>query len=401
MSAFVVSRHARTRRIGATLGSLVLACLISASAALGAEPAGLETKARQALIVDGETGAVLFEKDADTRFPPASLAKLMSMEVVFEAIEAGRLSPTQEFTVSEHAWRTGGAPSGTSTMFAKLNSSVAVEALIRGTIVQAANDAAIILAEGMAGSEEAFAGLMNETAARLGLSRSTFVNPTGLPAEGQAVTARDLVRLARHIRSTHTQFYGIYAEPSFEWNKIFQRNRNPLLPMNIGATGMGTGYTEASGYSIVGVTEREGRTTIIVLGGLESIKDRTEEARRLLDWSNTSFRRRELFAAGVRVGSATVFGGGQAEVSLLTRTPLVAYVPQDHPERVSARVRYAGPLLAPVVAGAEVGQIEVLIDGRVSIAQPLFAAESVEQGTFAARALDAAQELAFGWIRSL
>ncbi|GGD24610.1 D-alanyl-D-alanine carboxypeptidase family protein [Aureimonas glaciei] len=396
MSEIVVSRNKL-----AVFGSLAVACLLSASAALGADPAIVETKAKQALIVDGETGAVLFEKDPDTRFRPASLAKLMTMEVVFEAIESGRLSPTQEFPVSEHAWRTGGAPSGTSTMFAKLNSSVSVEALIRGTIVQAANDAAIVLAEGMAGSEEAFAGLMNQTAQTLGLTHSTFVNPTGLPAEGQAVTARDLVRLARHIQAEHGQFYGIYAEPSFEWNKIFQRNRNPLLTMNIGATGMGTGYTEAAGYSIIGVTEREGRTTFIALGGLESIKDRTEEARRLLDWSNTAFRRKQLFAAGDAVGAATVFGGGQAEVKLLTREAVVAYVPQDRPDRVTARVRYAGPLRAPIAAGQQVGEIEVRIDDKVSIAQPLFAAESVEQGTFAARALDAAQELAFGWIRSL
>lgn len=396
MSEIVVSPKTR-----AVFGSIALACLLHLSPALGAEPAMVESKAKQALIVDGETGAVLFEKDPDTRFRPASLAKLMTMEVVFEAIEAGRLSPTQEFPVSEHAWRTGGAPSGTSTMFAKLNSSVSVEALIRGTIVQAANDAAIVLAEGIAGSEAAFAAQMNETAKTLGLTDSTFVNPTGLPAEGQAVTARDLVRLARHIQAKHRQFYTIYAEPSFEWNKIFQRNRNPLLAMNIGATGMGTGYTEAAGYSIIGVTEREGRTTFIALGGLESIKDRTEEARRLLDWSNASFRRKQLFAAGASVGSATVFGGGQAEVKLVTREAVVAYVPQDRPERVTARVRYDGPLRAPVAAGQQVGEVEVRIDDKVSVAHPLYAAESVDQGTFAARALDAAQELAFGWIRSL
>jgi D-alanyl-D-alanine carboxypeptidase (penicillin-binding protein 5/6) len=382
-------------------GCIALACLLQASSALAAEPAMVDSKARQALIVDGETGAVLFEKDSATPFPPASLAKLMTMEVVFEAIEAGRLSPAQEFSVSEYAWRTGGAPSGTSTMFAKLNSSVAVEALIRGTIVQAANDAAIVLAEGIAGSEAAFAQLMNQTAQTLGLTHSTFVNPTGLPADGQAVTARDLVKLARHIQATHRQYYPIYAEPSFEWNKIFQRNRNPLLAMNIGATGMGTGYTEASGYSLVGVTERDGRTTFIALGGLDSIKDRTEEARRLLDWSNTSFSRKQLFAAGAQVGSASVFGGGKAEVKLVTKDAVVAYVPQDRPDRVTARVRYAGPLRAPIAAGDKVGEIEVRIDDKVSVAHPLYAAETIEQGTFAARALDAAQELAFGWIRSL
>lgn len=363
--------------------------------------APMETKAKQAFIVDGETGAILFEKDADTPFAPASLAKLMAMEVVFEALEDGKLKLTQEFPVSEHAWRTGGAPSGTSTMFAKLKSSIPLEALIRGTIVQAANDAAIVIAEGVAGSEEAFAGLMNERAGELGLTNSTFVNPTGLPAEGQAVTVRDLAILARHIRSAHPDFYRIYSEPEFEWNKITQRNRNPLLALDVGATGMGTGFIEASGYSLVGVTEKEGRITFIALGGLASVKERAEEARRLLEWSNISFRREELFAAGVPVGTARVYGGVAPDVPLVARRPVIAYVPEDQPEKVTAQILYEGPLRAPVEEGAKVGRIEVRIDGRPSITEDLYAGRSVDQGTFAARAFDAAQELAFGWIKSL
>ena len=381
-----------------TLSSLLL-CLPLSQAAGAAE--AMTTKARQAIIVDGETGAVLFEKDADTRFPPASLAKLMTMEVVFSAIEEGRFSPAQEFAVSEHAWRTGGAPSGTSTMFAKLNTQVPLEQLIRGTVVQAANDAAIVIAEGMAGSEANFAGLMNQNAAKLGLKSSTFVNPTGLPAEGQSVTVRDLTVLARHIRQAHEPFYGIYAQPDFEWNKIFQRNRNPLLAMNIGATGMGTGYTEASGYSLVGVTEQGGRTTFIALGGLASIPERTEEARRLLTWSSTAFKREQLFAAGASVGNADVYGGDVAAVPLLTREAVIAYVPKDHPETVTAHITYDGPLQAPIDEGARIGQIEVHINGRMSVAHDLYAGQSIARGTFAMRALDAAQELAFGWIKSL
>lgn len=379
--------------------AVLLAGLLPPSSAGAAE--AMTTKAKQAIILDGETGAVLFEKDADTRFPPASLAKLMTMEVVFTAIEEGRFSAAQEFTVSEHAWRTGGAPSGTSTMFAKLNSAVPLQDLIRGTIIQAANDAAIVIAEGIAGSESNFAALMNETAKKLGLKSSTFVNPTGLPAEGQAVTVRDLTLLARHIQEAHGSFYGIYAQPDFEWNKIFQRNRNPLLAMNIGATGMGTGYTEASGYSLVGVTQLNGRTTFMALGGLASIPERTEEARRLLTWSNTAFRREQLFAAGASVGTATVYGGDQAGVAMLTREPVIAYVPSDRPETVTAVIRYDGPLQAPVDSGARIGRIEVNIDGQLSVAHDLYAGQAVARGTFAMRALDAAQELAFGWIKSL
>lgn len=361
----------------------------------------MATKAKQAIIVDGETGAILFEKDADTPFPPASLAKLMTMEVVFTALAEGRLRLDQELPVSEYAWRAGGAPSGTSTMFAKINSRVPLEALIRGTIIQAANDAAIVIAEGIAGSEAAFAAVMNETARGLGLTASTFVNPTGLPAEGQTVTVRDLSILARHIHAAHRDLYRIYAEPYFEWNGIFQRNRNPLLPLDVGATGMGTGFTEASGYSLVGVTEKNGRTTFLALGGLASVKERADEARRLLEWSNGSFRREELFKVSAPVGNATVYGGVEASLPLVTREPIVAYVPNDRPLSVSAQIRYEGPLRAPIAAGDKVARLEVLIDDRVSVSRDLYAGSAVAQGTFTSRAIDAAQELAFGWIRAL
>ncbi|KQT60351.1 MULTISPECIES: D-alanyl-D-alanine carboxypeptidase family protein [unclassified Aureimonas] len=394
-------RRVTTALAAAICLSLSPAALVSAAAAADRASAPVETKARQALIVDGETGAVLFEKDAAAPFPPASLAKLMTMEVVFEALEAGKLSLDQTFPVSEHAWRTGGAPSGTSTMFAGLNSSVPLDALIRGTIVQAANDATIIIAEGMAGSEPGFAGLMNEAAKTLGLAGSHFVNPSGLPAEGQSVTARDLVTLARHIEEHHPNFYAIYAEPSFEWNKIFQRNRNPLLAMGIGATGMGTGYTEASGYSLMGVTDRAGRKTFLALGGLDSIKDRTEEARRLLDWSNDTFERAELFAAKTPFGAASVYGGVVSNVPVETHEPIVVYVPKEREDAVKAEFVYDGPLLAPVEAGQKIGRLSILIDGRESLSADLFAATAVEQGTFASRAMGAARELAFGWIRAL
>ncbi|WP_244488075.1 D-alanyl-D-alanine carboxypeptidase family protein [Aureimonas sp. Leaf454] len=401
-SPFEAVQPAGTRRRLCRLSVVTLACL-ALWPAFAAEPAApvADTKARQALIVDGETGAVLFEKEADTPFPPASLAKLMTMEVVFEALAAGQVALDQVFPVSEHAWRTGGAPSGTSTMFAALKSSIPLDALIKGTIIQAANDATIVIAEGMAGSEAGFARLMNEAASRLGLSQSTFVNPSGLPTDGQSVTARDLVVLARHIEQDHAAFYAIYSEPSFEWNKIFQRNRNPLLPMSIGATGMATGYTEASGYSLVGVTHRDGRKTFMALGGLASIKERTEEARRLLDWSNDQFERVELFAGDVPVGRVSVYGGVASSIDVQTKAPVVVYVPKGRAEGVKADIEYEGPLRAPVEAGQKVGTLTIRIDGRTSLSSDLFATGQVDEGTFASRAMGAAQELAFGWIRAL
>ena len=384
------------------VSAFLLLALAAPVAAQDAAPSFFnQTKARQALIVDGETRAVLLEKNADVAFGPASLAKLMTMEIVFDALKRGELSLNQSFTVSEHAWRTGGAPSRTSTMFAAVKSSVTVEALLQGAIVQAANDACIVLAEGMSGSEAAFAQRMNRRAAEIGLTGSHFVNPTGLPAEGQSVTARDLVTLARHIEATYPEYYRLYSQPEFEWNKILQRNRNPLLRLDIGATGMGTGFTEASGYSLVGVTEHGGRKTFIALGGLASDAERAREAATLLKWADDTFERQEIFSAGETVGHATVYGGTAPRVSLRTAEDVVAYVPNASPDLVKAVMIYDGPLRAPIEKGQKIGRVEMRIENQASIVRDLFAGEDVPQGTFSSRALDAAHELAFGWIRAL
>ena len=365
------------------------------------EPKRIETEAKEALLVDGATGTILFSKNPDKPFPPASLAKMMTMEIVFEAIGSGRLRLDTEFPVSEHAWRTGGAPSRTSTMFAKLNSQVPVEALVRGTIIQSANDAAIVLAEGMAGSEKAFAALMNKRAAELGMSGSHFVNPTGLPADGQKVTARDLVTLARQIRDTHPELYKIYAEPAFEWNKIFQRNRNPLLSMDLGADGMETGYTEASGFALVGVTEAGGRETFLAMSGLQSAKDRSSEARKLLLHAREGFVTDELFEPGAIVGSASVFGGADPSVQLTVDKAADALVPQGARDRMKAHIRYEAPLLAPLAEKQKVATLEVTVDGETVYSQDLFTAKAVPTGSFSDLAAGAAKELAVGWLRAL
>lgn len=383
------------------IAAMHLSATLGADAKDGNDVDPRQTSAKEVLILDGETDAILLEKEADKPFPPASLAKLMTMEIVFGALQTGDVTASTEFPVTEHAWRTGGAPSGTSTMFAALKSSVPVDALVKGTIIQAANDAAIILAEGLSGSEARFAERMNERAGALGLKNSHFVNPTGLPAEGQQVTARDLVQLARHIEHTYPELYALYAQPEFEWNGIRQRNRNPLLRLDVGATGMGTGFTEEGGYALVGVTRRADRETFIVLGGLESDKDRANEAKRLLDWVEATFERKVLLGAKDKIGTAAVYGGTNDDVSVVLDKDVVAYIPRNKPEAVKARFIYNGPLRAPIGRGQKIGQLEVSINDQPSVTRDLFAGEDVVLGNFPGRALGAMRELAFGWIRQL
>lgn len=356
------------------------------------------TSAEQAILVDADTGTVLFSKDGDHRFPPASLAKLMTMEVVFNALTTGQLKLSDTFYVSENAWRTGGANSGGSTMFAELKSEIALEDLIRGVIVQSANDGCIIIAEGMAGSELGFAGLMNERAKKIGLKDSHFTNSTGLPDELQYVTANDLAKLARHIIKTYPEYYKFYAEKEFIWNNINQRNRNPLLAMGIGADGMKTGYTEASGYAIVGSVKRREQRLIAVLSGMESMRVRAEEARKILDWGSRAFEKIKLFEAGEIIGEANVYGGAKSGVALIGDGPVEIYQQIGFRDKLKARIYYTGPLLPPVEEGQEVATLKVWMGDELTQETPLYAAETVEQGGITRRSVDALKELLLGWI---
>lgn len=378
---------------------LPICLVLMAMLAMPAQAQLFETKAKQAFMIDAETGTVLFAKDPDAPFPPASLAKLMTMAVVFDALKTGKLSPDTEFPVSEYAWRTGGAPSRTSTMFAALNSSIRVEDLIQGVIVQSANDGCIILAEGMAGSEANFAQLMNERARAIGLTKSVFQNATGLPAEGQSVTARELVALASHLWREYPEFYRYYSQADFTWNKIFQRNRNPLLALNIGADGLGTGFTEASGFAIVGAVARDGRRIFLAMSGMETDAQRAEEARRLIEWGMRAFERQEIFAAGETVGEAKVYGGAKSGVALRATGPVSILVPVANRDRLIARIVYRGPVVAPVAADTPVGALKVWIGDTMSQETPLYAAEDVGVGKIHQRAFDAVEELLIGWLR--
>ncbi|MBK8456910.1 MAG: D-alanyl-D-alanine carboxypeptidase [Phyllobacteriaceae bacterium] len=358
-----------------------------------------ETKAGQAFMVDGETGTVLFSKDPDKPIPPASLAKLMTMEVVFNALKGGRLKFDDAFYISENAWKNGGANSGGSTMFAVPKSSIQLGDLIQGVIVQSANDACIAIAEGIAGSEAGFATLMTERAREIGLTTSEFRNATGLPADGQIVTVRELVKLGRHIWQSYPEYYGYYAQPEFTWNKITQKNRNPLLRMDIGADGMKTGFTDASGYAIVGAVARQSRRLFVAMSGLASEKERAEEARKLLDWGMRAFERRPLFQAGATVGEAQVYGGAKSGVALAANGPIAVFVPITNQDRLKARIVYDGPLEAPVAKGQPVGALKIWIGETLSAETPLFAAEDVAVGPIYRRALDGLRELLTGWLR--
>ena len=357
-----------------------------------------QTRAQQALLLDADTGTILFAKEADAKIPPASLAKIMTMEVVFNQLKNGKLSLQDKFFVSENAWRKGGTNSGGSTMFAKLNSEIPLEDLIRGVVVQSANDGSIIIAEGLGGSEAAFSNLMNQRARTIGLNNSNFVNSTGLPAENQYVSIRDLSKLAQHVITEYPNFYRYYSEPAFEWNNITQRNRNPLLRMNVGADGMKTGYTEASGYAIIGSAVRDGQRLITVLSGMESKKQRAEEARKILDWGFRAFEKITLFDEGEILGQASVYGGQKSGVDVAGKGPVEIYLPIGNRDKLKARIVYTGPIMPPVEEGAKVAVLKVWIGDELSQEIALYAAETVEKGGLQRQAVDALKELLFGWL---
>jgi serine-type D-Ala-D-Ala carboxypeptidase (penicillin-binding protein 5/6) len=359
------------------------------------------TKAKQAFLMDADTGTILFDKEADTPIPPASLAKLMTMELVFHSIRTGEHSLNDMIHISENAWRTGGSSSGGSTMFAKLDSDIRLDDLVHAVIIQSANDACIAIAEAYSGSEEVFAKQLTERATAIGLSNSVFKNSTGLPAAGQHVTMRDLANLGRHIWKEYPEFYPIYSQREFEWNKIKQRNRNPLLAMDIGADGMKTGFTEESGYAIVGSSARGGRRLFMALSGMTTERERAEEGRKMLEWGMRAFEKRDLFKEGEPVGEASVYGGAKSSVPLVAKGAMSIFVPVASRDQLKARIVYQGPLAAPVSQGAEVGKLRIFIGERLMQETPVFAGEAVETGDLRRRAEDALYELMTGWFRTL
>ena len=372
-----------------------------ASLAYAAEPP-FAVKSEQVLLFDSDTGSVLFSRKADIPFPPASLAKLMTAEIAFNALKSGQLQPETVFRVSEHAWRTGGAPSRTATMFARLNSQLTVSDLIQGITVQSANDGAIVLAEGMSGSEQAFAQKMTERAQALGLKNSVFINPTGLPQDGkQQVTLTDMVRLARHLHDSYPQYYPLYSQESFSWNNILQRNRNPLLRLNLGADGLAMGGTQDAGLSIIASAEQNGRRIYLGLNGAKSVQDRTEDAEKLIRWAMNDFVKSPVFSSNTEVAQASLYGGTQGSVGLVVHDAISVLVPVQDKAKLRSQVIYQGPVAAPVAKGQEIGRVQIMRDKEVLLERPVYAAQDVNEGTLRNKSLDALYELTTGWIRRL
>jgi D-alanyl-D-alanine carboxypeptidase (penicillin-binding protein 5/6) len=394
-------------RCGGARGSAVLvrftfaliAALSLSGTALGAE--NFQSAAPEALLIDYESGATLFEKNADATFPAAALVKLMTAELIFRELKAGRLTLDGTFTVSEHAWRTGGGHAHATASFLDVHSAVRIEDLLRGLIVQSGNDAAITLAEGLAGSEEAFADLMNKRAAELGLQHSFFVDPSGRDEPRQRVTARDMALLAADIIREYPDYYHYFAEKDFTWNKIHQMNRNPLLGAITGADGLKTGDDAAGEFSLVGSAVDDGQRLIVVIAGVKTAAERGEEARKLLDWGFRSFEPRVLYHAGTVVGSASVYGGASGDVPLVCDTEIKVFLARGDQEHLTAKIVYLGPLAAPVEADAQVATLRIWRGATLVLEAPLRTQTSVPVGGLAKRAFDAGIEFAAGLIRNV
>jgi serine-type D-Ala-D-Ala carboxypeptidase (penicillin-binding protein 5/6) len=383
----------RVLLLAAAMGS----ALLTQGRAQEAPPA-FDTKARQAYLIEASSGAVLFAKEEAATFAPASMAKLLTAEYLFSQLKAGNISLDTQYPVSEYAWRTGGALSRTSTMFAALKSNIRVEDLLKGMIVPLANDACIVLAEGMAGTERAFTAALNARASELGLTSTVVANASGLPDPSAKTSVRDLALLARKILTDYPERLSLYTQPEFEWNKILQRNKNPLIAAGIGVSGFVTGFSENGGYGIVTAVVRDGKTLVLALNGLASEKERVEEAKRILDWGQDSFVSRTLFQRGDIIGQAAVYGGVEGSVSLAPHEPVEIFIARDQPDKVTARIIYRWPLNAPVEKDQPVGKL-VVTSGNVPLREvPLYTTGSVGVGTLTDRAYDAIKELLFFWL---
>jgi D-alanyl-D-alanine carboxypeptidase (penicillin-binding protein 5/6) len=369
--------------VRALIRYLVLALLVlspgaaAPQTAITPEELSFFTKSKYAIVIDGRTGRSIYEKDADTAFPPASMSKLMTMIMVFEKLADRSLTLEQEFIVSKDAWKKGGAKSGGSTMYLEPESRVKLGNLIQGAIIQSANDACIVIAEGLVGTEEGFANLMTFRAREMGLKTATFKNATGLYHPEHKMTARELALLAEYVIRKFPQYYGYYRQPSFTWNNIAQQNRNPLLTEYPGADGLKTGFVKESGYGLVGSAVRNERRLIIVVAGLESAEERREEAQKLLDWGFRQFKPYIAYGAEEPVGQARVWGGTVGAVPLVTNREVKISLSAEESRLIKVEMTYKGPLIAPVRKDTELGRVRFVILGKTIADMPLYASRDV------------------------
>jgi len=392
--------HWRSGVAGFLAAVAVAAGLCTSVQAAADKKDGPSISAPHAILIEAEQGSVLFEQEADALIFPASMAKLMTAEYIFHLLKEGKIQLTDEYRISENAWRKGGAPSGGSTMFAAIHSKVSVNDLIHGMIIQSANDACIALAEALAGNEAEFGKKLTARARELGLEKSTFANSNGLPDPNEQMTTRELAKLARHIILTYPDSYKLFSEPEFTWNKIRQYNRNPLLKEMEGADGLKTGFTREAGYGLVGSVVRDGLRLIVVVTGVKSANQRAIDAKRLLEWGFRNFEGRVLFAEGQIIGSAKVYGGEDSYVPLKSTAPVRVMVPKNGSDPLLARIVYTGPVPAPVKEGQQIGHVKVWRNDAVVLEMPLQAAASVGRGNLPQRAFDAVTEMVIALFRA-
>lgn len=406
------------RQCFAFLLILVLTCAGSVAA-----HAQIQTDAEQAILIDVETKTVLFEKKADELAPPASMSKLMTLAVLFDALEAGKITLDTEFPVSLHAWRTGGAPSRTPAMFAPLNDKVRVEDLLQGIIVQSGNDACIIVAEGLAGTENSFAGMMTEYARKIGLTKSTFANSTGLPDDGQKMTVRELGMLTLHIVEKFPKYAPYFQQKDFRYRTHVFYNLNPLLPAGIGVDVSRVGFAADFGSGAAASAIADGRRLVAVVNGVKgpgwreadaqdktgkeerhrgnSLKTLKEDTIRLLNWGFRNFEKFTVFNADEVVGEAMTWGGTQGSVKLrgIKGGPVTILLPKNAKSRkLRGEIVYLGPVKTPIAIGDSIGELRVTADGGISTAAPLEAAEAVGKGGMVRQGYDSLVFLTFGWL---
>lgn len=380
------------------LAAMILAVLAAVSG-VPARADPFQPLAPSVLLIDAASGSTLLARNIDTPAEPGAMTKLVTLAALAEALKAGEVKLDTAYLVTENAWRKGGAPSGGPTMFAALKSTIAVSDLLRGLAVQAGNDACIILAEGLDGSQEKFAARMTALAKRIGMAHSSFRNATGAAEPGQVSTLQDIARALTFLIESHPESYALLGEPVFTWNKIRQTNRNPLYTANLGVDGGMAAGSEATGFGLAVSAKRGEQRLILVMLGLKSTKERNDEAKRILDWAFTSFKSRQLFAGDETIGTARVFGGEAWSVELTADKPVSVLARSDGPEVLEARIVYDGPVPAPVRKGERIGHLIVTRDGTPCLDEPLFAAADVAMGGMTRRALDAIYEIGVGLVR--
>ena len=346
------------------------------------------TPAKSAIVLDLTSGAVLLEKDADSPLPPASMSKLMTLNMVFEALDQGLISFEDKFRVSATASAMGG-----SKMFLRNGELVSIKDLVRGVIVQSGNDAAVALGEALAGTEAAFAERMNLRARDLGLKKSTFANATGWPHPDHRMSARDLATLASRLITKFPQYYTMFAEQEFTWDNVTQSNRNPLLSLGVGADGLKTGHTEEAGYGLVASAVRGKRRVVMVVSGLNSKSERRHESERLINWAFRAFETRQLYAKGEGLIDAPVWIGSSSSVTLAPSRDVTVTAPFGSLDKASLEVQFEGPVPAPIDEGQTIGKVVISAPEMKPVEVPLVAKHAVTEGSFLTRVQAAGQLL--------